>query len=304
MRQKIVGHSETGHRREVAADVAFGDRRGNARDRSPGEDRASDDRALHQLQSLIHLEGIVTFLDEVQNLGAVDREVGFLLIAGGHPWIHLPAKIVEIGGRSLRDFISRNLGHRELDQLVAPPRLDPKRFSEIGLGQEEETDHDIRHLYAGVIDVVLDFDLVSDVPKTSDQNITENGVPQVSDVGGLVGVDIGVLNDGFGGELRFFAPLTAQEPDQYLAAIEEDIEEARACNLHPVDFLGPLSRGRYRLGNLTRSPLELPCEGQCAGPREIPEIAPRRHLEGHRFRAISELALERRGQCFGGAGAD
>jgi hypothetical protein len=304
MRQKIVGHSETGHGCEVAANVAFGHRRGNSRDRSTGKDLASDNRALHQLQCLVDLEVIVAFLDDVQDFGTVGGEVGFLLVTGGYPRVHPPAEVVEIGGRCLRDIVAWSLRQCEFDQLVTSSRLDPKCFGKIGFGQEEETDHDVRHLNAGVIDVVLNLDLVSEIVKTSDQDITQNRISQVSYVGSLIGVDVGVFDDGLAGGPRVFTSLTAQKTSQNLASIEEDIEKPGARNLHPIYLLGPLTRGGNRLGDLPRSLSELPCKGQCPGPREIPEVAPRRHLEGHRLRAISELALERRGQCLGGARAD
>ena len=61
--------------------------------------------------------------------------------------------------------------------------------------QVDEGDHHVGQLDAGVVDVVLDLYRVAEAAQGADQDVAQNGVPQVADVGRLVGVDVGVLDD-------------------------------------------------------------------------------------------------------------
>jgi hypothetical protein len=60
-----------------------------------------------------------------------------------------------------------------------------------------ESHHYVGDLHAGVIDVVLDIDFPAGVTQQTDEGIAEDGVAQVADVGGLVGIDAGVLDQNF-----------------------------------------------------------------------------------------------------------
>ena len=65
-----------------------------------------------------------------------------------------------------------------------------------------EAHHHVGELDAGVVDVVLDLDRVAEGAQGAHQNVAQDGVSQVADVGRLVGVDVGVLDDhlpGVGG---------------------------------------------------------------------------------------------------------
>ena len=57
-----------------------------------------------------------------------------------------------------------------------------------------KADHNIGHLYAGVVDVVLHFDIATAVAQHADERVAQNGVAQVADVRGFVGVDVGVFH--------------------------------------------------------------------------------------------------------------
>ncbi len=59
----------------------------------------------------------------------------------------------------------------------------------------DETDHDVGHLDAGVVDVVLHLDRNALGAQPPHQQVAEHGVPQVADVGRLVRIDVGVLDD-------------------------------------------------------------------------------------------------------------
>ena len=63
----------------------------------------------------------------------------------------------------------------------------------------DEADHDVGHLHAGVVDVVLHLDRYALGAQPAHQQVAEHGVSQVADVGRLVGIDIGVLDDDLAG---------------------------------------------------------------------------------------------------------
>jgi hypothetical protein len=70
----------------------------------------------------------------------------------------------------------------------------------------QKADHHIRHLHAGVVDVVLHVDHVPCRTKQAHKGVAENRVAQMADVRGLVGIDGCVLHDdanAAGGLLKF-----------------------------------------------------------------------------------------------------
>ena len=58
-----------------------------------------------------------------------------------------------------------------------------------------ETHHHVGHLHAGVVDVVLHFDVAAGGAQHADEGVAQDGVAQVPDVRGFVGIDVGVLDD-------------------------------------------------------------------------------------------------------------
>ena len=94
---------------------------------------------------------------------------------------------------------------------VEVPAVVVERFGDVGLaalfavGDEgadfgdgfafelEEADDDVGNLDAGVVDVVLDIDLLAGGAEQADKGVAEDGVAEMADVGGLVGIDAGVL---------------------------------------------------------------------------------------------------------------
>ena len=66
------------------------------------------------------------------------------------------------------------------------------------LFEMQESDHDVGHLHAGVVDVVLHIDLVAGGAQQADKRVAEDGVAQMADVRGLVGIDAGVLDERHG----------------------------------------------------------------------------------------------------------
>ncbi len=59
----------------------------------------------------------------------------------------------------------------------------------------QKSHHHIGHLHAGVVDVVLHIHLLPGGAQQAHERIAQNGVAQVADVRGLVGIDAGVLDE-------------------------------------------------------------------------------------------------------------
>ena len=74
-----------------------------------------------------------------------------------------------------------------------------------------EPDDDVGDLHAGVVDVVLDFDLASLEAQQPAEGVAEGGVAQVPDVRRLVRIDRRVLDDGLR-RRRSRLPVTSASP--------------------------------------------------------------------------------------------
>ena len=72
---------------------------------------------------------------------------------------------------------------------------------EVGQGfllELQEAEDDVHDLDARVVDVVLGLDGLALVPQAADERVAQAGVAEMADVGGLVGIDVGVLDDDLG----------------------------------------------------------------------------------------------------------
>ena len=58
----------------------------------------------------------------------------------------------------------------------------------------DKTNHYIGHLHSGVVNVVLDIHFLPGGAQQADERVTEDGVAQMAHVGGLVGIDAGMLH--------------------------------------------------------------------------------------------------------------
>ncbi len=58
-----------------------------------------------------------------------------------------------------------------------------------------ETNNDVRYLYARVIDVVLNLDRPARSLKHAHESVAYRCIPQMADMGGLVRIDVRVLDD-------------------------------------------------------------------------------------------------------------
>ena len=59
-----------------------------------------------------------------------------------------------------------------------------------------QPDDDVGNLDPGVIDVVLHIDSLTGGAEQANKSVTQDGIAQMADVGGLVGIDAGVLDQG------------------------------------------------------------------------------------------------------------
>src|SRR5207245_9031256 len=80
----------------------------------------------------------------------------------------------------------------EWDARIVDPFL---HFGDTFLLKVLERHDDVRDLNAGVVDVVLRLDVVSEPFQTADQRVAENSVADVADVCRLVWIDVRVLHD-------------------------------------------------------------------------------------------------------------
>ena len=123
-----------------------------------------------------------------------------------------------------------------------------------------EADHDIRHLHASVVNVILNLDVVAAEAQHSDEGVAQHGVAQVADVRRLVGVNAGVLHQnlarmdglGRGGEAAHLEERCGQR-----RAVKMEVHVTGPGNadaFHP--FNGKQVHGQL-LGNLTRRLPEL-----------------------------------------------
>lgn len=119
------------------------------------------------------------FLDRFQRATAQMRGAGFVLFKKmGGLGVEVPAEVIEAGIHG---------EHFHADGS-APLHI-------------EEADDYVGDLDAGVVDVVLHLDGISGMAEDAGHGVAEDGIANVADVGGFVGVDAGVLDDHFS---RFF----------------------------------------------------------------------------------------------------
>ena len=61
----------------------------------------------------------------------------------------------------------------------------------------DESHHDVGHLHAGVVNVVLHFHVLAAEAQQAHKRVAQHRVAQVADVRSLVGIDAGVLHQNF-----------------------------------------------------------------------------------------------------------
>jgi hypothetical protein len=116
-----------------------------------------------------------------------------------------------------------------------------------------EAHHDIGDLNAGVVDVILDVDLMAGGAQETDKRIAKNGVAQVADVGRFIGIDAGVLDQcvqALGGWRHIEADRVGIDGG---SAVEPGVDVSGAGDFEGSDA-GDWTQGRDDLlGNFARS---------------------------------------------------
>ena len=194
--------------------------------------------------------------------------LGSRLIEGGHPGVEIPAVVVELAGESL-------------DVLQGL------------LFQVLEADHHVGHLDAGVVDVVLDFDRLADRAQQPGEGVAQDGVAQVSDVSGLVGVDIGVLQDDLARfEARWLVLGWLQQFSENVIPFQEAIEVAGAGDLH-FGHAREIGKILHDLGgDLAGRPPQVPGQFKAKGEGQVPQFDPGRLFRDHLKKGILVTVLD------------
>ncbi len=145
-----------------------------------------------------------------------------------------------------------------------------------------EAHHHVRHLHAGVVDVVLHPHVVAPVAQHAHERVAEAGVPEVADVGGLVRVDARVLDDDVARPLR--RPSSLGEASRQLAGerrpVEEQVHVPAARDLRAPDAGGRGELLGQPLGDLAGLAAEGLREVEGGGQGEVAQLHPGRVLEG------------------------
>jgi len=115
---------------------------------------------------------VATVLDVVQGLGPDGQPLPVAVVPLGHPSVEIPAVVVERGGRGNFANLLQGL-----------------------LFEHAKADNYIGHLHPGVVDVVLYLDGDASEAQHADQRIAERGIPEMTDVRSLVGIDRRMLDD-------------------------------------------------------------------------------------------------------------
>jgi len=155
----------------------------------------------------------------------------------------------------------------------------------------QEAEDDVDDLDAGVVDVVLDLDPLALELETPGQGVAEAGVAEVADVGGLVRVDVGVLDDDLGlvgAECR--AAGQADDLGEDSGLVEPEIEEAAAGELGLDDTGDRGEQGSGLLGDRPGRFLELLGQLEREGQGQVAHLRVRRrgHVEVGRLDRIDD----------------
>src|SRR5579875_532498 len=128
-------------------------------------------------------------------------DLGRLVAAGLDSMQSIETQHLARGGLRRIGAVPLRNARIEIPAVVVDPlaRLGQPRHQLPDSGQRKplqmhQSDHDIRHLDARVVDVVLHVDLLSGGAQQAHEGVAEDSVAQMANVGGLVGIDSGVLD--------------------------------------------------------------------------------------------------------------
>ena len=156
--------------------------------------------------------------------------------------------------------------------------------------QVVEAHHHVGYLHAGVVDVVLHLHAMAARAQHAHESVAQGGVAQMADMRGLVGVDVGVLDDDLLARALRPGGFAAQQTRRVRAAVQADVDVPVAGHFHGrdagngADFLDQLR------GNFPRRLAKLFGELEGRGHGHFAEVALPRLLDGHReIDAVTDL---------------
>ncbi len=100
-----------------------------------------------------------------------------------------------------------------------------------------EPDDHIGHLHARVIDVILHLYAPPALAQHADERVAQNGIAQMADVCGLVGIDVGMFDNDLMRRIGGRPFRRKQEGPAVSTALEAHIDVAVSC-----DFKGRYTR--------------------------------------------------------------
>src|SRR5262249_6760629 len=276
-REQVVSDVEAPHRGEMRGGGSLGDR---------GRDRGAF---------------VSTLLDGMENLASPFSCLRTRLVSPPDVCVEVPAEIGEPLSRG-----------RVTGQTAAA-----NHFSDAGLGidagQVDQRGDDIGDLNAGVVEVVLNLDGVSEKAQGAHENVSENSISEMADMGRLVRIDIGVLDDDLALAAREFGRCLEQRRDEG-AALKREVDVAASFDAHRGDARRKAYLLRKLSGDRPRGPAKRLGEVEGHGAREVAHRDLGRPLEIDSFgrvaadlphgitQASSEIASNRvEGVAHGGA---
>ena len=181
-------------------------------------------RTAVEMRSAISAVSLLPCLERVERVEAD-------LLAGGD--------LIGIGGVPLGDA-GVEIPAVEVDALIGFEEFG-EEFAGAGEGlafEVDEADDYVGDLHAGVVDVVLHADFVAGLVAVGTEQalegVAEDGVAEVADVGGFVGVDAGVLDQAEAGAADVGVLVGGDAADGG-GAVEADVEIACAGDLYAGD---------------------------------------------------------------------
>src|SRR5258708_339248 len=175
---------------------------------------------------------------------------------------------VECLAASLKIFLGFGVPLRdagvEVPAVVVEARLLRERFDfDAGLlfDMREANDH-VGDLHSGVVDVVLDVDFPARITQQTNEGVAEDGVAQVSDVGGFVGIDAGVLDQNLSRGNVGSRFLVGGEGGGHPGAVDFNVQVSRPRDREFGDAFDRTDLGANFFGNAKRSAAQRLGEGE------------------------------------------
>jgi hypothetical protein len=139
--------------------------------------------------------------------------------------------------------------------------LRPRFFLEMS-----ETDNHICYLHPGVIDVVLDIDFPARIAQEANKRVAQDGIAQVPNVRGLVGIDAGVLDENLAWGNLGRRPLVSRQSRRHLTTIHAGVDVPAPSHLQPFKTLWCSETAYDLLGNFPGGLAQFP--GEFEGQRK------------------------------------